>query len=256
MNGLKDPLVSIITVCFNSEKTIVDTVYSVNKQNYKNLEHIIIDGNSSDDTILRYKSSIKLKNYKIISETDDGIYDAMNKGIRIAKGEIICILNSDDVYTSGEVISNIVNCFKQNNCEAIYTNMKIVSSDLKKTIRIISEKKYDKKRFEFGWHPPHPSLFLRRSVYENFGNFNTSFKIASDFEFMWRVIYENNLKVKFLSTTSTLQRIGGASTNSLKSRYIGNKEIFCFLKNSVGFYKTLKIFIGRFYLKLNQFYDR
>ena len=169
--------ISIITVAFNSSKTIRDTIKSVQEQTYDNIEHIIVDGNSNDgtqDIIQEYK------NIKFISEPDEGIYFAMNKGIDLASGEIIGILNSDDIFFDTEILSLVANTFIQERCDLVYGDTVIVKEDnLDSIVRYWKSSNFIPGSFKSGWHPPHPSFFVRKSVYERFGCFDTSIDVSA-----------------------------------------------------------------------------
>lgn len=216
--------VSIVTVCRNSEDTIGFAIESACKQVYSNIEHIIIDGGSIDNTVdivNRYKSNVS----KFISEKDQGIYDAMNKGIRFAKGEIIGFLNADDVYASETVISEIV-AFMQKNClEAVYGDLVYIDrQDSKKVVRYWKPGEYKIGAFYRGWVPPHPTFFCRKEVFEKFGYFNDSFQIAADFELMLRFIEKHKIHVGYLPRVIVKMRTGGKA-NVLRGIIRGNCEI-------------------------------
>ncbi|MEZ4897636.1 MAG: glycosyltransferase family 2 protein [Saprospiraceae bacterium] len=179
--------ITIITATYNSAITIQDTLASIQSQNFPSVEHLIIDGNSQDNTLEVVKSFNPL--LKIISEPDNGLYDAMNKGIRLANGSIIGILNSDDFYPNPNVLSHVASCFQQENCDLVYGDLLYV--DLENTHKIIRRwraKPWKKDKFLFGWMPPHPTLFVRREVYQEYGLFNTGLRFSADYEFMIRTV--------------------------------------------------------------------
>ena len=171
-----NPRVTIITVCFNSEKTIKDTIESVLSQDYKNIEYIIVDADSSDETkniIQQFEDKISL----FICEKDNGIYDGMNKGIKNSTGEIIGILNSDDIYSSDKVISEVVSKLKITNTSTLYADLVFVKKDnLNKVMRYWKSGQFSIKKLKKGWMLPHPTLFVRKEVYERFGLYNYEFK--------------------------------------------------------------------------------
>jgi glycosyltransferase involved in cell wall biosynthesis len=216
--------VSIVTITYNSSKTIVDTIKSVISQTYKDVEFIIIDGASTDDTLTKinlYSSSINV----LISEPDKGIYDAMNKGLSKASGEIVAILNSDDVYSHSFVLEKIVNEFKATNCDGVYADLHYVDSiDTRKIVRRWKSGVYRGNSFLYGWMPPHPSFFVKRNVYEKYGKFNTILKSAADYELMLRFIHKYKIKISYLPEVLVNMRIGGASNGSLKNRIKANLE--------------------------------
>jgi len=216
--------VSIVTITYNSSKTIVDTIKSVISQTYKDVEFIIIDGASTDDTLTKiklYSSSINV----LISEPDKGIYDAMNKGLSKASGEIVAILNSDDVYSHSFVLEKIVNEFKATNSDGVYADLHYVDSiDTRKIVRRWKSGVYRDNSFLYGWMPPHPSFFVKRKVYEKYGKFNTILKSAADYELMLRFIHKYKIKISYLPEVLVNMRIGGASNGSLKNRIKANLE--------------------------------
>lgn len=224
--------VSIITVCYNSEKTISETIESVLKQTYDDIEYIIVDGLSKDNTLDIIKESQKKFKGKLkyISEKDKGLYDAMNKGIEMASGDVIGILNSDDKLANKGVIKKIVQEFEKSNCDATYSNLLFMDEEsMTKTIRKFKAGKYSKK---FGWHPPHPTLYVRKSVYDEIGKFNLKYRIAADYDFMLRMIKTNNYSLSYINENLVYMRSGGASTDGLNG-YIKNfKDSYHVLKDN------------------------
>ena len=216
--------ISIITVCYNSATTIYDTINSVNRQTYPNIEHIFVDGLSSDDTINIINSNAK-RNPVIISESDNGLYDAMNKGILFATGHIIGILNSDDIYANKNIIYNIINQIELFKVDSAYGDLVYTKSDdLNHIIRYWKSDDFNKKKFLFGWMPPHPTFFVKREIYINHGLFNLKLKSAADYEIMLRFLYKKNISTTYLNEILVKMRVGGKSNNSLISRLKGNRE--------------------------------
>jgi len=219
--------ISIITICFNSSNTIEETIKSVINQNYNNIEYIIIDGKSSDET-LSIVNKYKPKISKIISEKDNGIYDAMNKGIAQATGDVIGILNSDDVYSNNFIISDIATIFNTNqNLDLLYGNIQYVKKN--NTNLIVREwisKMYTKNFFEYGNVPPHPALFVKAYVYKTSGNFDLQFKLAADYDFMLRIFKNYSYNTMYVNKLIVKMRLGGATNNSFKNIFKGNIEIF------------------------------
>ena len=214
--------VTIITVCYNSEATIENTIKSVVSQTYKEIEYIIIDGNSNDSTlsiINEYSNTIA----KVVSEPDDGIYDAMNKGIALATGDIIGILNSDDRYYNKEVIYNIVREFKQTESDMVFADLMFVNSR-NRILRYYSAKNFRPNKLKFGIMPPHPTLFVRRSVYEAYGSYRLDFKIAADYEIFVRFLLVHKLSYTYMNKCIIKMMAGGVSTNNLDSKKIINQE--------------------------------
>lgn len=215
--------ISIITASYNSSLTIRRTLQSVADQDYLNIEHIIIDGGSKDDTLSIIKEFPHVS--KIVSEPDKGIYDAMNKGIELATGDIIGTLNSDDFFTSNLIVEQITNSFDENT-DAIFGDIAFVSpNNLFKTIRYYSANQWNPKKFKWGYMPPHPSFYLRREFYEKYGLYQIDYVIASDYELLIRMLYTNKIRYKYLPQQIVTMRTGGVSTQNIKSRYILNKEI-------------------------------
>jgi len=217
--------ISIITATFNSSTSIKDTLESVNAQTYPNIEHIIVDGGSFDNTLDIVKDYGN-KIATIISEPDKGIYDAMNKGIMAATGDIIGILNSDDFFTSTDVISTIVKKFEESSIDALYGDVHFVNPDnLKKTVRYYSSAIFRPSLFRFGFMPAHPSFYMKKSCYEKFGLYSLDYKIASDYDLLIRYLYLHKIKYKYIKKDFVTMRTGGISTENVNSRIILNKEI-------------------------------
>jgi len=218
------PKVTIITVAFNSEKTIEDTINSVISQSYPNIEYIIIDGKSTDNTLKichQYKTQISV----LKSQKDKGIYDAMNKGIELATGDIVGILNSDDFYTDDNVITDIVNNFMQSNAKAVYANLVYVDSDNTNQIkRTWTAGKYKPNSFLKGWMPPHPTFFLTKDCYTKFGKYTLKLKSAADYELMLRMIHKHQIPLSYLNRVIIKMRVGGVSNASITNRLKANKE--------------------------------
>lgn len=214
--------ISIITVCYNSEETISDTIQSVLSQDYKDVEYIIVDGKSTDRT-LEIIQSIKSR-IKLISEKDRGIYDAMNKGINIASGDVIGILNADDVYKNSQVLTAVMDAFKAN-VSIVYGDIEYVKyNDLSKVVRKWKAGVFRSGKFKWGWMPPHPGFFIKKSCYESFGLFNLNLSTSADYELMLRMLEVHHLSCNYISKTITSMRVGGASNSSLKNRLIANRN--------------------------------
>lgn len=234
MNIIK-PLISIITVSYNSEKTISDTIESILNQTYKNIEYIIVDGLSSDNTVSLAKSYEKMlidKGYtfKIISEADNGLYEAMNKGINIANGNIIGILNSDDYYVDEFVIEKVVTKMISEDSDCIYADLLYVDElNLNKVVR---KWKAGKGNFLFGWNPPHPTTFITKRTYEKFGIYKTNYKISSDYDLLYRIIHKGKVKCSYLNEYIVKMRVGGKSTSGFKSNLTSIKEVYSTLKEN------------------------
>lgn len=216
--------ISIITVSYNSEKTIIDTFNSIREQTLRDIEYVVIDGASSDLTPSLIEENSELIT-KTIIEKDNGIYDAMNKGINCATGEIIGILNSDDVYYSKDTLQIVHDKFEKDQLDIVYGNINYVSYDLNHIIRKWKSSPFIKGSFKKGWHPPHPAFFVRKDVYEKCGLYDIDLRIAADFDFMLRSMETFDFKIGFLDMVITKMRIGGESNRSIKNILKGNKEV-------------------------------
>ena len=225
---------SLITVTYNSSKTLIDTFQSVLSQTYSDIEYIIVDGASKDNTVSIIKEYEPKFNgrMKWISEPDKGLYDAMNKGIRMATGDVVGILNSDDLFMDNQVIADIVAAFDKQT-DAIFGNLYFVNQeDVNQIVRVWKGSPY--KSFKSGWHPAHPTFYVRREVYEKFGGFDTTFDVSADFELMLRLIEKHGIRTKYLDRYMVRMRMGGESTGSIKNIIRGNKNIFrAFRKNEI-----------------------
>jgi len=211
---MSDLRISIITVCYNSENTIRDTIESVIGQNYTNIEYIIVDGRSTDGT-LEIIQNYKQKISKIISEPDIGMYDAMNKGINIASGELIGFLHSDDLYADSTSIENIINKINIAGTSSIYGDLVYVKkNNLSMVVRKWNAGPFSQNKFKFGWMPPHPTLFIKKAVYDKYGFFNVDFGTAADYELIIRLFYKYKVSCTYLPIIITKMRSGGVSNQS------------------------------------------
>lgn len=216
-------LVSIITVSFNAASTIRDTIESVLTQNDIALEYIVVDGGSTDGTI-EMVHSYEERISHFVSEPDQGIYDAMNKGIALASGDIIGILNADDIYADTHVLNNVAAAFTDG-IEGVYANLVYVdAADTRKVTRTWVSGAYSDGAFKRGWMPPHPTFFVRRSVYERFGRYSMTLHSAADYEFMLRVIHKHKIQLAYLNRVIIKMRAGGKSNASLRNRLNANRE--------------------------------
>ena len=217
--------VSIITVSYNSVSTISDTINSVLSQTYSDIEYIIIDGHSTDGTI-ELINSFGDRISKFISEPDKGMYDAINKGIKISSGDIIGILHSDDFFYDNLVIEKIAKEFEDTNIDAVYGDVLFVSPvDTSKIVRYYSSRLFNSEKFKFGYMPAHPSFYVKRELYDKLGYYKTDYKIAADFELLIRFIHINKINHKYIEMPFVKMRTGGVSNNSIFSRITLNKEI-------------------------------
>lgn len=216
--------ISIITVVYNGHKTIRNTIESVLNQTYPDLEYIIVDGNSGDST-LEIVRSYGCRIAQVLSEPDHGIYDAMNKGIKIATGDIVGLLNADDVYASSDVLTEVARRFVETEADGVYGDLLYVhQDDLEKVRRTWKAGHYRPGDFLWGWMPPHPSFFLKRNVYEKYGHFRLDMSSAADYELMLRMIHKNEVKLSYIQKTLVRMRVGGVSNSTLKNRWIANRN--------------------------------
>jgi len=223
MSHNKDLTVSIITATYNSEKTIKHTLTSIASQDYRHIEHIIIDGQSTDNTLSIIREFPHVT--KIISEPDSGIYDAMNKGLRMCTGEIIGLLNSDDFYVSSSIIRQVVEKMVEEKTDSLYGDLVYVHpEETQKIKRTWMAGKFHPRNFLFGWMPPHPTFFVRRQIYDAHGHFNINLKSAADYELMLRFLYKSKISVSYLPQVLVKMRAGGMSNASLANRIKANRE--------------------------------
>lgn len=217
--------VSIVTVVYNCAETIQGCIESVLNQDYSDVEYIIVDGGSKDgtlDVIEKYKSQLG----HFISERDKGIYDAMNKGIRLATGDIVGILNADDFFYSTGTISEIVSAFKNDaTIDATIADIVFVNEDNSRILRHYNARKWKPEKFAWGYMPPHPSFFCKRELFDKLGLYKTDYKIAADYELLIRFLYVNKINYKYIPMITTRMRMGGVSTKNLNSILTLNKEI-------------------------------
>ncbi|MEI6489797.1 MAG: glycosyltransferase family 2 protein [Bacteroidota bacterium] len=216
--------VSIITVCFNSAETIESTIKSVIEQDYSNIEYIVVDGKSTDYTLSileRYKANIST----LLSEKDDGIYYAINKGIALATGDIIAILHADDFYSSNQIISSVVKIFEGKQSDTVYGDLQYVDrNDTNKVTRHWIAGAFNSDLFYKGWMPPHPAFFVKRRCYSKFGLFNTDLKSSADYEMMLRLLEKHKCSTHYIPQVLVKMRIGGKSNISLMNRIKANRE--------------------------------
>ncbi len=251
---MKLPKVTIITASFNNENSIEETIQSVVNQTFKNIEYIIIDGKSTDKT-LRIVDKYKEKISKIISESDDGIYDALNKGIINATGEIIGFLHADDIFADNFVIEKIVGTFQISDCEIIYGDLQYVAKEnVNKIIRNWKSSTFDYKSLKKGWMPAHPTFYARKSLYNKYGKFNINYKIAADYDLMMRFIGKHKVKPEYFPEVFVKMRIGGKSNNSLNNILTKMNEDFKIIReNEIGGIFTL---LNKNISKIPQFFKK
>lgn len=218
--------ISIVTATWNSAATLADTLRSVNVQDHRDVEHIIIDGGSTDATLSIIRE-LGERITTVVSEPDEGIYDAMNKGIARAIGDIVGLLNSDDFYASPTVLSRVDAAFADPEVDIVYADLCYVAQDdASRVVRYWRSNPFRAGLFSQGWAPPHPTVFLRRSVYERFGNFDLRFPVAADMELMARLLEVHRLRAQYVPEVFVHMRTGGASNRSLQGIFQQNREIW------------------------------
>lgn len=217
--------ISLITICFNSEKSLQRTIDSVRLQSYPNLEYIIVDGASKDATlrIIRLNDDVVSR---FISEPDKGIYDAINKGLRMATGDVIGLLHADDTFADSDVLEQVNSVFENNEVDALYGDLVYVKRNKgqEKIVRDWKAGIYIEGSFRTGWMPPHPTFYIKRNFLEKIGGYNADFKLAGDYEFMLRAIHVHQAKLFYLKKYMVKMTVGGASNSSLSNRLKANKE--------------------------------
>ena len=248
--------ISVITATWNSGRTIGDTLRSVFNQSFTNVEHIIKDGGSKDDTLeicknfeqKYYKDECKGRTINILSDKDKGIYDAMNQGVKAATGDVIGILNSDDFYTSDDVLARVAEEFEKNpQLEAVYGDIHFVKDEnLKKCTRYFSSRYFRPWALRFGFMPAHPSFYVRREVYDKYGLYDLDFRTSSDFEMMVRLFVKEKIRSKYINKDFVTMRAGGESTAGLEAKRKVNRDIAGSLKKhgvySNQFFQSLRYF--------------
>jgi len=245
--------ISIITVSYNSAETIKDTIESILSQDYENIEYIIIDGGSTDNTVDIVKKYADKIDY-FVSEADNGIYDGMNKGIKAATGDIVGILNSDDFYPNSYVISNVAKTFTSQDCDAVYGDLVYVKeNDTSKIARYWQSGEYTIKKIKNGWMLPHPTFFVKKEMYDRHGYYNTDLKSAADYEMILKLLYKKNISVFYIPMILVKMRMGGRSNASIMNRVRANKEDgLAWTKNQLN--KPMFVRIKKPLQKIRQFF--
>ena len=217
--------ISVITVCYNSEKTLERTLRSVIEQDHQDVEHIVIDGRSSDgsaDILAAYRTGLA----HLVSEPDHGIYDAMNKGLALARGEVICFLNADDHYASPKVLSQAARKMEAQKLDALMGDVAYFHErSPQRIVRRYRSARFTPERLGWGWMPAHPALFLSNKVVQRVGKFRTDYRIAGDFEFIVRAFHGYALRYEHIPEVLVLMQTGGASTGGLRSKILLNREV-------------------------------
>ena len=238
--------ISVITVSYNSAATIADTVRSVASQTHPDIEHLVIDGRSADDTV-RVVEAHRHPNLVLSSEPDKGIYDAMNKGLSRATGEVIGFLNADDFYADAQVLARVAKAFEDDpRVEACFGDLLYVSEDNRKVMRYWKSRTYEKGSFSRGWCPAHPTFYIRRSALERLGPFDQIYRLAADTEFMMRYLERGGVRSVYIPHVQVRMRVGGATNQSWRNIVRQNREIFQALEKnnipySIGLFVAYKL---------------
>ena len=245
--------ISIITVTFNSAATVRDTIESVLKQEYKDYEYLVIDGGSKDNTvdiIKEYEPKFEGR-MRWVSEKDKGMYDGINKGIRMATGDVVGIINSDDFYHRTDIFDIINKAFEQNKgIEAIYGDVRFVHPDnVEKTVRYYSSKHWKPWRFRFGFMPAHPTFFTYKENFEKYGYYQYDYHIAADYELLIRHLYTNHVPAKYVPVDFMKMRTGGRSTDGWKANVLLNKEIVRGCKEN-GIWTCMPLLFLKYFIKV------
>lgn len=246
--------VSVVTVCYNSQQSILDTLQSVHLQDYPNIEHVVKDGGSKDDT-LRIIQGHPSSNVKLVSGADSGIYDAINIGLENTTGDIVGLLHSDDVFTDNHVISDIVRLF-EGGADLVYGDLRYVSTDdpLKAVRRWVSGT-YRQGSIRRGWMPPHPTVYMKRSLYESVGKYKTDYRIAADYDYMVRLFSRGNLNIGYLNRIIVDMKDGGVSNRSFSNIVKKSREDFLIMRrNGFGSFGIARAMLYKNLSKISQFF--
>ncbi len=252
-------LISIITATLNNSSTILRCVESVNSQSWPNVEHIIIDGASTDNTVELIRS-VPNRVVHLVSEPDRGIYDALNKGLKVASGDVIGFLHSDDCFFSNDSLQIIAETFSAgettpDGMEGCYSDLLFMGgTDHLKIVRTWKSSRFDPRNIRWGWTPPHPSLFLRKEVYEQLGGFDPSFAIAGDYDFQLRLMLHPGIRLTYIPKVITRMSYGGKSTRGLRNLVTKSREDLLALRKNVIRYPRL-VLLAKILRKLPQFFS-
>jgi glycosyltransferase len=246
--------ISVITSVYNNKETIAEAIESVLSQTYDNIEYIVVDGASKDgtvDVIQKYADKITT----FVSEPDKGIYDGLNKGVALATGAVVGFLHSDDLFQDEHVVAKIAEAFKSGDVDSIYGDLIYVSKeDTSKVVRYWKSGAFGLRKLQNGWMPPHPTFYVKRKVYEDFGAFDTCFKIAADYDSILRFLGREGITTRYIPEVLVKMRVGGASNRSLKNIIMKTKEdVRALQNNNVGHLGTL---IAKNFSKIPQFFKR
>ena len=244
--------ISVITVSYNSDKTIADTLRTVACQSHVDFEHLVIDGESKDSTV-QVVEEHRHPNLILTSEPDGGIYDAMNKGLNRANGEVIGFLNSDDFYADATVLENVAVAFQDESVEACFADLVYVVPDNNRVTRYWKSKPFVKGDFAKGWCPAHPTFYIRKSALQRLGGFDQSFKLAADAEFMMRYLEQGGIKSVYIPRVFVRMRLGGATNQSWGNVWKQNKEIFAALKKNKVPFSPVSFLLHKLFSRASQY---
>lgn len=250
-----DPLISVITVCYNSAETLARALKSVADQDWPRIEHIVIDGASTDGTSIiidRFRSRLE----HVVSEPDHGIYDAMNKGLDCTKGDIVCFLNADDWYAHPQVLSRVAKHMHEFDLDALMGDVGFFrAKDTSRMVRRYRSERFHPGRFAWGWMPAHPALFLSRAVVQRVGRFRTDYRIAGDFEYLVRAFHGHNLRYRHLPEVLVHMQMGGVSTNGWRSKILLNREVLRACREN-GLQTSMLKILSKYPMKALEFFQK
>ena len=238
MKSRNYPKISVITASYNRINTINSSIESLKEQSYSNIEQVFVDGGSVDGTVDLIKQ-VLTDHDKFITEPDNGIYDALNKGIEMSTGEVVGLLHSDDFFADQNVLADIAELFLDEEVDLVYGDLSYVSGDSCRVVRRWESGAFDKKRLKYGWMPPHPTVFIRKSVFEKIGVYDASYRIAADYDFLLRCL-QADLVIRYIPRNLVNMRVGGASNANLANLIKKSKEdLKSIRRNRVGGWLTL-----------------
>ncbi|MET0117871.1 MAG: glycosyltransferase family 2 protein [Sedimenticola sp.] len=248
-NERASPLVTIITAVFNNASSVEDSLRSVLSQSYPNIEYIVVDGGSTDgtvDVVRGYQDEID----RFVSEPDEGIYDALNKGIRMSEGDVIGILHSDDLFCDENVVQDVMDRITSSEADICFSDLVIVDKSSNKIVRYYMAHYFRRWLFRCGWMPPHPTCFIKRELYERFGLYTTRFSVAGDFDFLVRVFFGADIKWAYLDRVTVKMHVGGISNSGFASKRTIANEISASLRDnnvwSLSFFQVIRYLIRLF----------
>lgn len=244
---------SVITVCFNSEASIQKAIDSVAAQTWPNIEHIVIDGASRDATVgIIHRNLHKIEHF--VSEPDCGVYEAMNKGLKLATGDVIAFLNSDDVYHDVRVLETVARSMLDKALDALYGDVEFFNAGTpEKTVRTYNSGRFSPSRIAWGWMPAHPALFVRRVIYDRYGYFQEDYRIAGDYEFVARIFKNGQIKSSHLPKVLVRMQTGGLSTSGLRATYVLNKEILRACREN-GIASNWLMVLSKYFFKVRELF--